>query len=358
VNKNRLVIAVVVLLGMSGAVAAAMRSREPETTPDKPSVSLPKIKKEEVTSLELLHPKKGNVTLAKVDGQWNLTAPLSAKADQGAVDSMLDKLGELEVVGVTASRKENHARLEIDAAQGIHVKAKAGDKQLADLYLGASKTGGSMVRLEGQDTVVRVKGSVRFAFDKDLKMLRDRVILDVDSKDLTGLAISSPKGNFVFQKAADGGKWTQVLAKGEKPIERFSDAKVQSLASTLGRLRAADFAGPGETPEAAGLVPPSASAVLTKADGSKLTLELGKPQGDSQEVALRLLGNDVIYRISKYNADRFSADASAFQEAEKKEGAAPAGMPDMAQGGQEIPPEVLRQLQQQLGAQGMGAGHP
>jgi hypothetical protein len=107
------------------------------------------------------------------------------------------------------------------------------------------------------------------------------------------------------------------------------------------------------------LAAPSATAVLTKADGSKASLELGKPDGTSGEYALRLAGNDVIFRISKYNAERLMPDAQAFQEAEKKEGApAPdAPPPGMAGGGGQIPPEVLRQLQQQLGGMGGGAPH-
>ena len=358
-NKNRLLIAVIVFLGLGGAVAMAMRSREADTSVEKPSASLPALKKEDITSIQIDNPKKSSLTLTKQDGHWSVTAPLSAKADQSAVDSVLDKLADLEVSGVTATRKENHARLEVDAAQAIHVKVGAGDKTAADLYIGASKSSGTMVRSEGQDSVAAVKGSIRYAFDKDLKSFRDKVILDIDAKELTGLSISSPKGTFKFEKAGAEGsgepKWTQVLAKKEKPIERYSEAKVQSLAATLGRLRAADFAAPDATPESVGLTTPSATAELTKADGTKFTLELGKPDASNAEYALRLLGNDVIFEISKYNAERFTSDATAFQEPEKKEGEAPEAapaMPDMAGAGGQIPPELLRQLQQQLGAQG------
>ncbi len=366
-NKNRLWIAVFVLLGLSGAAAFAMRSRTVETTIEKPSATLPPIKKDEVTSVEIENPKKGNVTLTKVEGTWRITAPLSAKPDQSNVDAVLDKLSELEVSQVAATRKENHARLEVDAAQAIRVKVKQGDKQVADLYLGASKGGGTMVRSEGQDTVVSVKGSIRYLFDKELKSFRDRAILDIDAKELTGLSLSSAKGKFVFSKPpaeegseASESKWTQVLAKGEKPIQRFSEAKVQSLSSTLSHLRAADFATPDSSPESLGLSPPSATAVLTKSDGTQITLELGNPDEASGEYALRVSGDEVIYRISKYNAERLTADAEAFQEPEKKADppAEPPPMPDMAGGGGQIPPEVLRQLQQQLGGQAGMAGHP
>lgn len=351
-NKNRLWIAVIILLGLGGAAASAMRTREAETSVEKPSATLPTLKQEDITSLELQNPGKGSVSLSKQDGTWSIISPVTAKADQAAVESMLEKLAALEVKGVAASRKENHARLEVDDAQAVRVKVSAGDKPLLTLFIGASKGAGTLVRAEGKDEVLNVKGAFRHLFDKDLKLLRDRVILDIDAQNLTTLKLTSAKGTFSFEKA--DGKWSQTLAKGEKPVARFSDAKVQSLSSTLGRLRAADFAEAAETPESLGFDAPSASAILTLADGTTHTLQLGKESGVSGEYALRLEGNDIIYRIAKHNAERLLADASAFQEAEQKPGAQAPTPPDMGGGNQEIPPEVLRQLQQQLGQGGMG----
>ncbi len=341
-NKNRLWIAVVVLLGLGGAAASAMRSREAETEITKPNASLPALKTDDITSLELQIPNKGSVSLSKQDGTWNVVAPLSAKADQAAVTSMLEKLAALEVKGVAASRKENHARLEVDEAQGLRVKVSAGDKLLADLLIGANKGGNTMVRVDGADEVLSVKGDFRYLFNKELKLLRDRVILNVEPKDVMGLTLSSAKGSFKFQKVE--GKWTQTLAKGQKAIARFSEPKLQTLVNTLARLNAADFAEATETPEALGFGAPAATAVLSMADGTTHTLELGKESG-SNEFALRLVGNEVIFRIAKYNADRFLVDASAFQDSEDKPAAqaqAPAGL-DPAK---ELPPEVLRQLEQ------------
>jgi hypothetical protein len=368
VNKNRLWIAVIVLVGLSAAVATAMRSRESDTSLEKPNASLPGLKKDDITSIEITNPKKGNVTLSKQDGTWSVSAPLAAKADQSAVDSLLDKLTDLEVSGVAATRKENYARLEVDAAQAIEVKVKGGDKQLADLFIGASKGGGTAVRSADQDVVALAKGSIRYAFDKELKLFRDREVLDLDCKDIGALSVSSSKGSFKFEKPAakegESGdpKWSQVLAKGEKPVPHFSANKVGSLCSSLAHLRAADFVAPGESAENTGLASPSSTVVLTKSDGSSVTLELGKQQTGSDEYALRLVGNDVLYRITRANADRMQPDAAAFEESAPPAagappgGGLPPGMMGGGAGGQQIPPEVLRQLQQQLGQQA-GAPH-
>lgn len=354
-NRNRLVIAIVLLLGLTGAVVTTMRSHESETTLEKPAVSLPKVNKDEVTELEIQNPKKSlTVTFKKEESGWVLTAPVAAKADQSAVDSALDKLAELEVVGTAATRKENYERLEIDDANALRVLAKAKDKTVADLYIGAGKSGGTMVRVAGQDPVLRVRGSIRYPFDKEVKLFRDRVVLDIESKELTGLQIKSEKGSFKFEKPSEDEKWAQALAKGEKPIQRFSDSKVQSLVSTLARLRASDFAAADVTPESAGLEPPAATAVLTKTDGSQVTLELGKQHEESKDYYVRVAGGEQIYRISKYTAERVITDATGFQEPEKKADEAPAPAANHDDGPSDIPPEVLKQLQQQLGQAGHG----
>jgi hypothetical protein len=346
--NTRLLIAVVLLLGLTGAVVATMRSHESETTIATPNVSLPKLNKDEITQIEIGIPQKSTqVTLQKQDDGWVLSAPVSAKADQSAVDSMLDKLAELEVSGIAASRKENYERLEVDDAHAIHVVAKGKDKTLADLYLGASKSGGTMLRVAGQEPVLRAKGSFRYAFDKEVKLFRDRVILDLESKDLTGLTLKSEKGTFKFEKAGGDAKWAQ--AKGEKAIPRFSEAKVQSLVSTLARLRAVDFATSEETASTTGLESPLATAVLTQADGNTVSIEIGKVHPEKSEHYVRVSGKEPIYRISKFTAERVMADASSFQEAEPKAGGSEPAAGAPIGGGGELPPEVLKQLQQQLG---------
>jgi hypothetical protein len=360
--NTRLLIAVVVLVGLGAAVFATLRSHDTSTPVETAALpTLPKIKKEEVTAIEIVKPDKVTIALAKQGDAWALTAPVAAKADQSAVDSVIEKLTELEVSGVAASRKENHKLLQVDAETGIHVKAKGqGDKVLLDMWIGEAKSGGTMVRAEGKDEVLATKGSIRYAFDKEVKLFRDRVITDLEPKDLTAVSIVSAKGKFKFEKPAD--KWQQ--AKGEKAIDKFAEAKVNSLVSSAAKLRAADFAEPNETDDhALGFDAPASTVVLTGKDGKETTLLVGREHGSGREYYLRVVGNPVNYRVSKFTAERFMPEAKAFQEEEKKPGAeAPpmGGMPGMggpqAMGGeQQIPPEILKQLQQQMG---QGGGHP
>jgi hypothetical protein len=371
VNNNRLIIAIVVLAVLAGVVASTLRSREATVSVPKPTASLPKLKQEEITKIQIENPeKKLSVTLVKraspaapaeakdadagaaaekTADSWRLSAPLDAKPDGAAIDSLLEKLTNLEVVSVAATRKENHEKVGVDPAHAIHVKAYgSGDKLLLDAFIGASKSSGTMVRTEGEDSVLAVRGSIRYAFDKELKGFRDRAIVDLDPEALAALNVSSPKGNFKFEKAEAG--WVQ--AKGEKAIKDFSANKVASLGSSFARLRASDFAAPDASAESTGLNAPAAKLVLTPKQGEPVTIELGKQVEGAPDYYLRASGNPVIYRVSKFTGDRMQADAAAFSEPPKKPGeeSAPSmGMGKPIAGGGDLPPEILKQLQQQMG---------
>lgn len=353
-NKSRLIIALAVLVGLGVAVAMTRRSHESETELQKPTASAPDVKKEEVTRIEITKPAQEPIVLQKQDDKWRMTAPVDAEAAQAAVEAVVDKLAELDITGVAASRKENHERLEVDPEHAVHVVAKGGEKVLADLYVGATRSGGTMVRVEGSEEVLAARGSIRYLFDREVKDFRDRDVTSIENKEITSITISSPKGNFAFAREVDS--WTQ---KSGTSIPEFDPGKVPSFLNTAAHLYATDFAAPQADDSVTGLASPQATVTLTKQDGSKVELFVGKQHEGGQDYYLRSsTKGDVVYRVSNFNAERLMADAKLFQKdakpAEQAGGAPPMGAPGNAAG--QLPPEVLKQLQQQMQMQGHGGG--
>ena len=114
-NKNRLLIAIVVLAVLAGALASSLRSRQSDTVAEKPKATLPQLKRDDISKVELENPEKRlKLALSKQDGKWALSAPLAAKVDNAAVDALLDKLSDLEVTSIAVTRKENHERVGVD----------------------------------------------------------------------------------------------------------------------------------------------------------------------------------------------------------------------------------------------------
>ena len=347
-NKS-LLIAIVVLIGLSAAVVFTRRSHESETKLEKPAATAPKIKKEELTKIELTKPGQPTIVLEKQSDKWRMTAPVNSDTASTAVEGVVDKLAELEVVGIAAARKENYERLEVDAAHAIHVLAKGGDKVLANLYVGAAKSGGTMFRVEGQDPVLTARGSIRYVFEREVKDFRDRDVTSVENKELTSVAVSSPKGTFKFERADENQPWAPApAAKGEKPIANFDPEKVTSFLNTAAHLYATDFADPKEDEASTGLDNPQSKVVLTQKDGKTIELALGKKHSGGEDYFVRASSRpDVIFRISNFNAERLMPDAK-FWEKEAKPAAAAAGQPIAGGGGPggELPPEIMKQLQQ------------
>ena len=120
---------------------------------DRPQVSLPSIDPEKVTVLEVSAPSRTAIVLQKSEAGWRVKTPVDAKASTSALDAAIEKLKELEVTGLAASRKENHERLEVTDDKAIHVIAKNGDQVLADLLIGAYRGGNNGRHQTNQKTI-------------------------------------------------------------------------------------------------------------------------------------------------------------------------------------------------------------
>ncbi len=360
--NNRLAvsgIALVVLAGLAAWKMSVRYAEEGDVATD--AVKLPKVDKAKVTSLEITNPGTPTVLLTKQGETWQLTQPLSATTDTTAIESALAKLDELEVAGVAATRKENHARLEVDEATGVRVVAKAGDKTLCDLLIGKYASGNTMVREHTSDKVASVRGSIRYAFAKEVKDWRERSIVSFDMSSTKQVAFVGAGGTFTF--VHEGDAWKQ--APGEKAITNFDGAKVQAAVSVLSSLRANDFAEPGITAEQAGVTPGVGAVTITTggdAGTQQVVLRIGNAVGDNHYVQAD--GNPVIFLVSSTIASRMLRDSASFATepaaaAPTPPPSAPTGMPSNMQiqglpPGVQLPPEVLQQIQQQAAAQALG----
>ena len=319
-SGNRLLTGIAVLAALLALTVWQFNRREAEDTkaPDV-SAKLPKVQKEDVTELTISAPGKKPVALKKDDSGWKLTSPVSADADKDAVDTALAKLGELESVSVAATKAENHDRLEVTEAKGVHVVAKQGDKVLADIWLGTYLSGNTMVREQGQTNVATARGSIKFPFDKEVKEWRDRSIVDVPADQLTEMNFKNANGEWKFAKR--DGAWKQ--APGEKEIPEFDAAKLNAIASSVATLRANDFAADGVTPDTAGVgTTPVGTVTLATSDDAgvkEVLLRIGNKQ-DSGYYVMRE-GKDPIYIISEYTGERLAPTIEKF----KKDPAPPPG---------------------------------
>lgn len=359
-KKHRVLIASFVLLGLVGTLVALEKKRSNEYAEGAGAGEspLPALVRDRITSIEIRRPDQPVVRLEKRGNAFRLAAPVDFGADASNVSSLLDKLVELEFVSVASTNRASHAQLEVDDAHAIRVVAKAGNETAIDFRIGTYRGGNTMIRLEGQDRVFAVRGSIRYAFAREVREWRDRVIVDVAPADVQSISFAGANGAFAFQRDSEG---SFVPASGQAPIARFQASKVDAIVTSLARLRATDFAADGEA-AAANLAAPRGTVTLTVAssggeDGGTaapqtITLLLGGSSASTNDVYVQRQGNPTIYVASSFVGDRMNPAAAAFQEDQPVDGGTPppSPMPEMGGGGAgSIPPEVLQQLLRQAG---------
>jgi hypothetical protein len=348
-RKNRIAIGGVVFFVLLGLTlwAISSRNRAPSGSKDVPSIELDR---SAITTLEITRPEDARVVLSNVDGVWRVTEPVDAAADQSGVEAALNRLAELRITRIVATKPEHYARLEVDDSTAVEVIVKAGEDTLARFMVGKYGNGMTMVRVDDHAEVFGASGSLRYAFDRELKSWRDRKVVSVEAAQVQAIRFESANGTFHFQREGDG--WTAL--EGQEALGNFDPKQVTGRLSTAARLIASDFAPEDTSVARAGLTEPQAIVTLNVADDpTAIVLELGDATDQPGEMYLRRNGNPPIYVVSQYLADRLRPDAKAFETPEAPP-APPPAMPNAPPGGQqqpELPPEVMRQLQEQIRAQ-------
>jgi hypothetical protein len=203
--------------------------------------------------------------------------------------------------------------------------------------------------LDDRVEVFGASGSLRYAFDRELKAWRNRRIVTEEADAVQSIRFESPNGTFAFDRVKDG--WTPT--EGKKGLGELDPKKVTGLVSTAVRLTASGFAAEDISEARAGLAEPKATVTMTFAEGvESIVLELGDSTEEQGEVYLQRRGSPTIYVVSEYLANRLQPDSKAFEKVDAPE-APPPTMPAVpaGQGQPQLPPEVMRQLQEQIRAQ-------
>lgn len=346
-RKNRVAVGTVMFVALLGLTLWAVnrRDREPTNAAELPKVELAE---EAITEIEVTRPSGETIVLSKAGGAWRIVAPLEADADANNVETALKRLTDLRIARIVATRPENYARLQVDDANAVRVVVKEGEETLNRLRIGKYADGMTMVRLDDRTEVFGASGSLRYAFDRDLKVWRNRRVVREEPKEVSTIRFESPNGTYEFER--DGDKWKPTV--GAKALRELDPKKVDGIVSTAARLMASDFAPQDLSAARAGLSEPKATVTMTLAEGSEpVVLELGATAEENNEVYLRRNGQETIYLISEYLAKRLQPDAKSFEKVDEPPPPTTTAPPPVQQGQPQLPPEVMRQVREQIEAQ-------
>ena len=334
-KEHKVYLAVAVLLVLVGAFYLS-RQKDKQSdaahaptaaSADMPSVALPKDDLDKVTKIEIKNADKGSVTLEKKGDAWELTAPVSAKAEQSNVKSLLDNLKELKIKDTIAKSADLYPQYDLTDEKGVHVVAYKGADKAIDLTFGKSGSRGQVVRIGGKDGVYVGGGYSSYLYTRDVKNWRERTIVKFEDANAIGVTVENKNGSFSFSK--NGEAWSgsvtlfdkdgKLKKEPEKKWEKFDGDKVKDLLRAFKALNAEDF---GDEKSDTGLADAAKEGgvirIKLKDNAPEIVIKVGKTSKGSSRFTQKE-GSDIIYTISSWSADWATAALTTFEKGEKKD---------------------------------------
>jgi Domain of unknown function (DUF4340) len=355
-TEHRIYAGLVILVLLGGAVYVTGQNKKEQgakhsaaaAVADLPTIGVPKddadkITKVEVTALDKDDKKKQvKVVLEKKGEDWELTAPISAKANGAYIKSLLDNMKELKLKEQIDRTAASYDLYELSDEKATHVVVSKADGKVADLYFGKSGSRGQMARVAGKDGAYVLsskpgEGYSAYLYARDVKGWRDNAILKFEDANAIQVDVTNKNGLFSFSK--NGDKWSASLTKRdkdgkldkpEKDWKKFDEGKVKDLLRAYKALTAEDY-GEAKDRDGSGIDKPEENGgvihVKLKDNAGDLTVKVGKVQKGTSRWAMKD-GGDILYAISSWAADWATADTAKFEKSDdKKGGAAPAPPP-------------------------------
>ena len=157
---------------------------------------------------------KGDVsTLKKDSGNWQLVAPVAAKADETEASGITSALGQVEIVRVIDENPTDLKSYGLDMPR-VEVDFKgAGDKTYRRLLIGEkSPTGADLfAKRNDEKKVFLIPASQETTLNRSTFELRDKTLLKFERDKVDGVEVSA--GGKTVQLTKDGADWkiTQPL---------------------------------------------------------------------------------------------------------------------------------------------------
>lgn len=292
-----------------------------------PVIALPKDDGDKITKIEIKNADKSSVTLEKKGDAWELTAPVSAKAEQSNIKSLLDNLKELKVKESITKSADLYGQYDLTDEKALHVVAYKGADKAVDLYFGKSGSRGQVMRVGGKDGVWVADKYSSYLYTREVKNWRERTILKFEDANAIQVSVENKNGAFSFSKNDD--KWSgtftardkdgKLKAQPEAKWEKFEPEKVKDMLRAYKSLNAEDFgddksdAGFADAANEGGIV-----KITLKDNAGDFTIKVGKVSKGTSRYAQKE-GSDIVYTISSWSADWATAAQSKFEKSDKKD---------------------------------------
>lgn len=261
----------VVLAGLA-AYIYFVESKKPEegaVTPAGPKVF--SVKTDAIEEISVKSAGGDRTTLKKIGGTWQITAPVTAPADEAEVSGIVTNLATVDIVRTVEEKATDLAQFGL-AEPKVEIEFKeAGDKSTRHLLIGdkTATSGDLYAKLPGDKKVFLISGSYDATFNRGTFDLRQKSVLTFERDKVDLVTVQAGTTTIELARAAD--QW-----KLAKPIQAPADyGTVEGL---IGRVQSAQMKAI-TTQEAKDLKPygldKPAASVTFGLGSSRATLHIG-----------------------------------------------------------------------------------
>jgi hypothetical protein len=144
------------------------------------------------------------LTLARHDDIWKIE-PYGYPVDRSHIDKMLDAVTDFTLTTLV-SESGNYIPYELNEEKLIGIEVFEGERQIARFDIGkpASTYHHTFVRLADDPKVYQARENLRSVFDKEIKQLRDKVVLNVERDLISDLTFVSGADTLTLKRVEPG----------------------------------------------------------------------------------------------------------------------------------------------------------
>jgi hypothetical protein len=248
------------------------------------------------------------VVFTKADGNWKLTAPVTADAEHADMEDYLNALYKLRADEWVAEKPKDLKEYGLDKPE-ITWKFFAGDKEVLSLLIGKrdSTDQRCYAKLGNSDMVFLLEPQVTARATAEYR--KRSLWTGFDAAQVDSLTISGEGGSFTLRKTA--GSW-QVDGKPEQKVKAET---VTEMLGALANLKVERFVADKDAPmDLYGLSKPRRTIVAQTSGGMKQELQLGNLEGGSKRAYARLPGKTEVFVLSEVDTAKLDRDPKALAD--------------------------------------------
>jgi hypothetical protein len=228
----------------------------------------------QVTGLEIVT-REDTIVLEPVESsRWKLTRPLALGADADTVGGFLEKLGGAKVKEFVAEAPPSLATYGLDKPWRVTVvTGKDKERARRTLLIGKVETGkGVYAMREGESSVLLIPDEVWTSLPKNVAVVRDKAVVQVDRDKVSRLDLESPRGPVTLVRENDKWKITAPQALAADQIE------AGAVLTKLQNLRAQGFLAEEAAAIPRFLARPEVKVTVTEPSGARTLLLAASPE--------------------------------------------------------------------------------